>query len=154
MSLSLPPSPEGPASCRSRSHLAWSVYPVWMCPSLMCLWWWCVRQNTNKVTGSDAIHLTAKRQSILWWGRTKGILMWPVVEMPSSLVSWGRRSWWSGDGGWTQSGWSGVSHCLSKNWCWSFSEYSNLASLTALLNLYLNYLNLSLSPQRFFLLPL
>ena len=35
---------------------------------------------------------------------------------------------------------------LAENWCWSFSEYSHLASFTALLNLYFVSLNLSLSP--------
>ncbi|CAN0205113.1 unnamed protein product [Lampetra planeri] len=35
---------------------------------------------------------------------------------------------------------------LAENWCFSLSEYSRLASLTALLNLFFDSLNLSLSP--------
>ena len=36
MSSSLPPSSVSPASCRPQSWPAWSVYPVWRCPSWIC----------------------------------------------------------------------------------------------------------------------
>ena len=92
-----------------------------------------------------------RRRPLVWWGGAVdglelvggGVTGDGVRTVPGLLVEWGALG--------LQfviclSPFQTEAESLAENWCWSFSEYSRLASLTSLLNLYFDSINLSLSP--------